>query len=523
MTLEEACLYLNINPDDDDINLAQLEKNYKTKLSIYDLKRFREDSPEYREAKKMRSNIDEAYKYLLDVYAQLHEPESIEPSPKPQSDGWLLKTALCMTTLAALFLTGLVYFMNNSHQEKPAPAPVTVAPKSELLHDEKDANAKYEELRRELEVLKKRAEESQAQNKPQPQNHNNNKYSDVIEKCRPSMVFIQTDKSRGSGFLVSEHGDILTNHHVIKDAGYIKITPYDGQPLEALVKDSDSVQDMALLKVNNLHTNYLRITQTPPKLGEEVIAIGNPQGLFIDSVSNGIVSGFRTLDNIPLLQFTAPISQGSSGGAVINLNGEVVGMTKGYWREGQNLNFAVPSNVLIKFLNSAINKSARAINQPITTPRASRTPRASKGLGIPLPDAKGFLVHKWGCSVESVRRYVSAPLIAIDNSGMFFSTGRIFKAFRAKIDTIVTYFFLSEKLDSILFEFKDRRNKSSLASIITRELTELYGTEPKEEEEYVSLLNALVHRWIWYPYGLTVSLDYDSNETFLSLSFCPRK
>ncbi len=371
MTLEEACLYLNINPDDDDINLAQLEKNYKTKLSIYDLKRFnKENSPEYKEAKKMRSNIEEAYKYLLDVYAQLHEPESIEPSPKPQSDGWLLKTALCMTTLAALFLTGLVYFMNNSHQEKPAHAPVAVVPKSELLHDEKDANAKYEELRRELEVLKKRAEESQAQNKPQPQNHNN-KYSDVIEKCRPSMVFIQTDKSRGSGFLVSEHGDILTNHHVIKDAGYIKITPYDGQPLEALVKDSDSVQDMALLKVNNLHTNYLRITQTPPKLGEEVIAIGNPRGL-IDTVSNGIVSGFRGNDSVSWLQFTAPISPGSSGGAVINLQGEVVGMTMGIWKEeGQNLNFAVPSNVLIKFLNSAINKSARALNAS-SSPSKSR-------------------------------------------------------------------------------------------------------------------------------------------------------
>ncbi|MBQ6772462.1 MAG: serine protease [Synergistaceae bacterium] len=356
MTLEEACLYLNINPDDDDINLDQLEKNYKTKLSIYDLKRFNnEDSPEYKEAKKMRANIEEAYKYLLDVYAQLHEPEHKET----QSDNALLKAAFVITSLAALFLTGIIFYMNSSTQKKPEPVP---APKSEHSYDEK-----YDALQEQLNDLKKRMEEEQTQKKNQTQNQtqSQNKYADVIEKCRPSMVLIKTIAGQttgsGSGFIVSENGYILTNHHVISNAEYISVTPYNGRPVEALVKDFDAVNDIALLKVNNLHTNYLRITGTPPKLGEEVIAIGNPQGLFVDSVSNGIVSGFRTLDNISLLQFTAPISQGSSGGAVINLNGEVVGMTKGYWREGQNLNFAVPSDVLTKFLNSAINKPARAL------------------------------------------------------------------------------------------------------------------------------------------------------------------
>ena len=352
MTLEEACLYLNINPDDDDINLDQLEKNYKAKLSIYDLKRFNYDTPEYREAKRMSADIEEAYKYLLDVYAQLHEPEHKET----QSDNALLKAAFVITSLAALFLTGIIFYMNMT-QKNNEPVVIVPAP------DNDKERQKYDALQEQLNDLKKRIEESQPQNQNQAQSQSQNKYADVIEKCRPSMVFVQTDRGFGSGFFVSENGDILTNHHVINNAEYISVTPYNGKPVAALVKDFDAIQDMALLKVNNLHANYLQITKTPPKLGEEVIAIGNPRG-FIDTVSNGIASGLRRdrdNNNALWLQFTAPISPGSSGGALLNLNGEVVGMPTKFYRDSQNLNLAVPSDVLTKFLNSAISKPARAL------------------------------------------------------------------------------------------------------------------------------------------------------------------
>ena len=68
MTLDDACLYLNINPDD-DIELYQLDKNYNIRLSMYEPNRFDKETPEYREAKRMRENIEEAYDRLLAEYA----------------------------------------------------------------------------------------------------------------------------------------------------------------------------------------------------------------------------------------------------------------------------------------------------------------------------------------------------------------------------------------------------------------------------------------------------------------------
>ena len=134
----------------------------------------------------------------------------------------------------------------------------------------------------------------------------------------------------------------------------------------ALVKDYDSVRDIALLKVDLQNsTPLLKISSTLPRRGEIVIAIGTPRGLS-GSVSSGIVSALRQTNNNILVQFTAPISHGSSGGALISLNGEVIGVTSGNWpEENQNLNFAVASTILRQFLSSAINKSARALPRSV--------------------------------------------------------------------------------------------------------------------------------------------------------------
>ena len=74
--------------------------------------------------------------------------------------------------------------------------------------------------------------------------------------------------------------------------------------------------------------------------GQKVVAIGSPLGLF-NSVSDGIISGFRTINDVSMIQFTAPISHGSSGGAVLNLCGEVIGISTAGIDSGKNLNLAV--------------------------------------------------------------------------------------------------------------------------------------------------------------------------------------
>ena len=168
---------------------------------------------------------------------------------------------------------------------------------------------------------------------------------------------------------MSPNGDILTNYHVIDGAEYITITAQDGQNFSALVKDFDVARDIALLKVNTYYVApYLGISREFPKTGERIISIGNPKG-FQGTVSDGIVSAYRQDGNNNLwMQFTAPVSPGSSGGALFNLHGEVVGMTTMNYVEGQNLNFAVPCKVMSDFLASAIYKPARALKQRTKTP-----------------------------------------------------------------------------------------------------------------------------------------------------------
>lgn len=177
-----------------------------------------------------------------------------------------------------------------------------------------------------------------------------NDYADLVERVMPSMLMIQTETTTGSGFFVSTEGDILTNFHVIREAGNIAVTLHNGGILKATLKDYDSTRDMALLKVNAPRpVKYLKISGNLPRQGEEVIAISNPRGLS-GTVTNGIVSAFR--DNNSWVQFTAPVSPGSSGGALLNLNGEVVGMITGNWKEeGQNLNFAIAPSLLANFIS----------------------------------------------------------------------------------------------------------------------------------------------------------------------------
>ena len=179
-------------------------------------------------------------------------------------------------------------------------------------------------------------------------------YADLVELVLPSIVRVNTDRGAGSGFFVSNQGEVLTNYHVIQGAQEIVVTPNKGKPAYAMVKDIDADRDMALLVIPRSGTTpYLKISSVLPRQGEAIMAVGNPQGLE-GTVSNGIVSAFR--ENNTWVQFTAPISQGSSGGALVNARGEVVGMPTLLFREGQNLNFAIAPTILRRFYETARQK-----------------------------------------------------------------------------------------------------------------------------------------------------------------------
>lgn len=151
----------------------------------------------------------------------------------------------------------------------------------------------------------------------------------------------------GTGFFIDENGTCITNYHVFENSSIIKIVTINNlsYPIKEIIKSSRN-HDLIVftIEVEN-KVDFLKINKTIPLKGESVITIGNPIGLNW-SVSEGIISGIRetTLGNI--LQITAPISHGNSGGPLLNKNGEVIGIATFNIADGQNLNFALHIGIL---------------------------------------------------------------------------------------------------------------------------------------------------------------------------------
>jgi tetratricopeptide (TPR) repeat protein len=158
--------------------------------------------------------------------------------------------------------------------------------------------------------------------------------------------------SQGSGFLVREDGVIVTNYHVVNMASDIKIKiGYKVRDIEGLLH-VDPENDIAIIKVEG--KDYPKVIigdANKAQVGEKVYAIGSPQGLE-NTISEGILSGIREVDpQRKILQMTAAISPGSSGGPVFNSRGEVIGIATFLIAETQNLNFALPVNLIMAGLS----------------------------------------------------------------------------------------------------------------------------------------------------------------------------
>ena len=174
----------------------------------------------------------------------------------------------------------------------------------------------------------------------------------LIKRIKPStvIIFAYDDKGEflklGSGFFISQNGDVITNYHVIQGASSAEIKTADEKtyPITYIVA-GDEQNDIIRLSVNipSQYVYPLSLSKTIPEVGERIIVYGSPLGLE-NTVSDGIVSAIRDIpDYGRIIQITAPISPGSSGSPVLNLRGEVIGIATFQIIEGQNINFAIPS------------------------------------------------------------------------------------------------------------------------------------------------------------------------------------
>lgn len=192
---------------------------------------------------------------------------------------------------------------------------------------------------------------------------------EIARIARSSTVYIRTFNSngdmigQGSGFYV-EKGLIATNHHVINGAStvYARLVDQDRWLRIKNTASTNELNDLAILRVVGISPKPLKISNSDNvEIGEKVYAVGNPIGFLEGTVSDGIISGIRETKHSKLIQMTAPISPGSSGGPVLNSYGEVIGITVGDYsfqdpkrkiNRSQNLNVAIPSNYLRRMLNS---------------------------------------------------------------------------------------------------------------------------------------------------------------------------
>lgn len=188
---------------------------------------------------------------------------------------------------------------------------------------------------------------------------------DIVENVKNSVVEIQTSVTKtniflqqfvssgaGSGVILSKDGLIVTNHHVIEEADTIKVRLNNGEEYDATLIASDAQSDLAVLRISadNLQPAVVGDSSTL-KVGEDVVAIGNPLGSLGGTVTEGILSALDreiTIDDqkMTLLQTSAAINPGNSGGGLFNAKGELIGIvnakSSGSGIEG--LGFAIPVN-----------------------------------------------------------------------------------------------------------------------------------------------------------------------------------
>jgi len=178
----------------------------------------------------------------------------------------------------------------------------------------------------------------------------------IVRSTRPD------GEMTGSGFFVTD-STIVTNHHVIEGATSISVERHDGQLINnvRLLRDQDG-RDLALLGVPPTGTPLRLRGGDGVEQGATIYALGHPEGLSF-SFSSGIVSSRREVAGTQVLQITAPVSHGSSGGPVIDATGRVVGVTTSQLREGQNLNFAVSVRYVRDLLNAADGREAVPVQE----------------------------------------------------------------------------------------------------------------------------------------------------------------
>ena len=204
-----------------------------------------------------------------------------------------------------------------------------------------------------------------------------------------------TSAASGSGFILSEDGYIITNHHVIENSSAITVTFYDGTSMDAALIGYDASNDIAVLKVESTGLTPVVLGDSKNmNVGDEVVAIGNPLGELTFSLTTGAVSALSREVTVSsgvtmnLIQTDCAINSGNSGGALFNLYGEVIGITNAKYSSSSaseasidNIGFAIPVNNVRDIIKSIIEKGY--ITKPYIGVSVTDVSEETQSYGLP--------------------------------------------------------------------------------------------------------------------------------------------
>jgi serine protease DegQ len=188
----------------------------------------------------------------------------------------------------------------------------------------------------------------------------------IVDEVEPSVVSVATDVAEGSGVIWSDDGVIVTNAHVVDGASEVTVALASGARFPAEIEAGEPRFDLALLRIARDGLPAARFQRELPEVGELAIAMGNPAG-FEQSVTAGIISGLhrsipsggQTQALVDLIQTDAAISPGNSGGALVDAQGDVVGINVAYLPPTQGavaLGFAIPGATVIRVVEQLLEK-----------------------------------------------------------------------------------------------------------------------------------------------------------------------
>jgi hypothetical protein len=240
--------------------------------------------------------------------------------------------------------------------------------------------------------------------------------ADIAEAALPSVVAIVTEDSLGSGFVVGKDGLVATNLHVV--AGYTKalVVLHDRREFPVVeIFNADPRRDIAILRIDAKELTPLALGDSDKvRPGEPVVAIGHPLGL-TDTVSSGLVGAVRKVEaDFTVLQISAPIAPGSSGGPLFDDRGKVIGVATAILLGGQNLNLGVPINDV---------KNLLAASDPVTLAVLAKHSKRQQ-----LPSVRRQIPHHplsslKGCAPERIALIANAIENAIQVGAPLYNKG----------------------------------------------------------------------------------------------------